>query len=122
MRVLIVGGGGREHALAWALARSPQVTQVYCAPGNAGTMWIAQNVPVKPDTASNVQALANWAFSQQIDLTIVGPELPLALGIVDMFRELRLPIIGPTAEAAKLETSKAWAREFMVRNNIPAPR
>ena len=122
MRVLVIGSGAREHALVLALARSAGVTHIYCAPGNPGTMLLAENLPMSADSESAVSALARWAFEQQIDLTVVGPELPLTLGVVDLFRELKLPIIGPTQAAAQLESSKEWARAFMERHGIPAPR
>src|SRR2546421_9629832 len=121
MKVLVVGAGAREHALVVALARSPQVERIYCAPGNPGTALLAENLNFTADNESGIRALAQWAFEQQIDLTVVGPELPLTLGIVDEFRESKLPIIGPTRAAARLESSKAWARAFMVRHGIPAP-
>ncbi len=121
MRVLVVGGGAREHALVVALARSAQVSQIYCAPGNPGTQLVAENLAMSADTPDGVEALTRWALEQQIEMTVVGPELPLSLGLVDEFRALGLPIIGPTQAAAQLETSKAWARAFMVRHNIPAP-
>ncbi|HUS15204.1 MAG TPA: phosphoribosylamine--glycine ligase [Chloroflexia bacterium] len=122
MRVLVIGSGAREHALALTLLRSPQVTEVFCAPGNPGTMLLATNLPLAADTPAGVQDLTKWALEQSIDLTVVGPELPLTLGVVDTFRAAGLPIIGPTAAAARLESSKSWAREFMVRHGIPAPR
>ncbi|MDX1503238.1 MAG: phosphoribosylamine--glycine ligase [Thermoanaerobaculia bacterium] len=116
MKVLVVGGGGREHALCWALRRSPDLGQLYCAPGNPGTSAIARNVPVAAD---EVQRLADLAAELEIDLTVVGPELPLALGIVDEFRERGLRIFGPSQHAAQLESSKVFAKEFMVRHGIP---
>lgn len=122
MRVLIIGGGAREHALMWALLRSPRVEKIYCAPGNPGTSTLAENVPITVDSAQGVAEIARWAWAQRIDLTIVGPELPLSLGVVDEFRSLSLPICGPTTTAAAIETDKAWAREFMTRHGIPAPR
>ncbi len=119
--ILVVGGGGREHALAWSLARSPAVQKVYVAPGNGGTAREpkVENVPLADH---NVPALLRFASEQAIDLTVVGPELPLAQGIVDAFRAQRLAIFGPTAGAARLESSKSWARDFMARYNIPHPR
>src|SRR5689334_15602564 len=113
MKVLVIGGGAREHALVVALARSPQVEQIYCAPGNPGTLLLAQNLTFAADSENGVQALTKWAFEQQVDLTIVGPELPLTLGVVDEFRAAGLRIIGPTQAAARLESSKSWARAFM---------
>ena len=119
MRVLVVGGGAREHTIVWKLLLSPQVDQVYCAPGNAGTSVLAYNVPV---SASNLQGLADWALSNQIDLTIVGPERPLIEGIVDLFQRAGLRIFGPSAAAATLEGSKAWTKGLLTRHGIPTPR
>ena len=121
MRVLVIGNGAREHALTLALARSPQVDRIYCAPGNPGTALLAENLPYTVDGEAGLDAVAKWAFENTIDLTVVGPELALALGIVDPFRELALPIIGPTRRRRNLESSKSWARDFMVRHGIPAP-
>ncbi|MCX7814115.1 MAG: phosphoribosylamine--glycine ligase [Tepidimonas ignava] len=116
MRILVVGGGGREHALAWKLAQSPQAAQVFVAPGNGGTARDPRltNVPL-----SDVAALRDWAREQRIDLTVVGPEAPLAAGIVDAFRAAGLRIFGPTQAAARLESSKAFAKAFMQRHGIP---
>jgi phosphoribosylamine---glycine ligase len=116
MKVLVVGGGGREHALAWKLAQSPKVQIVFVAPGNAGTGLDKrlQNVNV-----SGVVALREWAQSKRIDLTVVGPEGPLAAGIVDEFRAHGLRIFGPKRAAARLESSKAFSKSFMQRHNIP---
>jgi phosphoribosylamine--glycine ligase len=122
MRVLIIGGGAREHACMWALLRSPKVEKIYCAPGNPGTSTLAENVPITVDSADGVHAIARWAWGNHVDLTLVGPELPLSLGVVDEFQNLKLPIVGPTQAAARIETSKAWARDFMARHRIPAPR
>lgn len=118
MKVLIVGGGSREHALVWKMLLSPQVDQVYCAPGNAGTGILAYNVPV---SATNVQALADWAAINGIDLTIVGPERPLVEGIVDTFQRSGLRVFGPTARAAAIEGSKAWTKELLTKYGIPTP-
>jgi phosphoribosylamine--glycine ligase len=115
-RVLIVGGGGREHALAAKLAESPFVDEIYVAPGNAGTLEIGANVPLQ---ATDIQGLANFAMSQAIDLTVVGPDDPLALGIVDEFQARKLRIFGPTRAAAQLESSKSWAGDFMARHGVP---
>ncbi len=117
MNVLIVGGGGREHALAWALAQSPFVTQIYVAPGNAGTEFArSTNVPI---SAEDVPALLAFAQTNQIDLTVVGPEAPLSLGIVDAFQAAGLRVFGPTQAAAQLESSKAFSKAFMQRHTIP---
>ena len=116
MKVLVIGGGGREHALAWKLAQSPKVQQVYVAPGNGGTARDKNlvNVPL-----TDVVALREWAQAQQIGLTVVGPEAPLAAGVVDEFRAHGLRIFGPTRAAAQLESSKAFSKAFMARHQIP---
>ncbi len=116
MKVLVVGGGGREHALAWKLAQSPKVQQVYVAPGNGGTARdkLLVNVPI-----SDVVQLREWAQANQIGLTVVGPEAPLAAGVVDEFRAHGLRIFGPTKAAAQLESSKAFSKAFMQRHAIP---
>ena len=116
MKVLVIGGGGREHALAWKLAQSPKVQQVYVAPGNGGTARDKQlvNVPV-----TDVVQLREWAQKNQIGLTVVGPEAPLAAGVVDEFRAHGLRIFGPTRAAAQLESSKAFSKAFMARHAIP---
>ena len=116
MKVLVVGGGGREHALAWKIARSPRVDRVYVAPGNAGTALVAENVPIG---AEDVEALAGFAEGEGIDLTVVGPEAPLVQGIVDRFRERGLRVFGPSASAARLEGSKAFAKAVMERYGVP---
>jgi len=116
MKVLVIGSGGREHALLWKLSQSPRVTQLLCAPGNAGTAKIASNHTV---AASDLQGLLSLAKSERVDLTIVGPDDPLAAGIVDLFQREELAIFGPTAAAARLESSKSFAKEFMVRHGIP---
>ena len=116
MKVLVIGSGGREHALAWKLAQSPKVQRVYVAPGNGGTALdpALRNVPI-----SELGALADFAAAERIALTVVGPEAPLAAGIVDLFRLRGLRIFGPTRAAAQLESSKAFAKEFMQRHGIP---
>jgi len=116
MKVLVIGGGGREHALAWKLAQSPKVQHVYVAPGNGGTALdpALRNVPITDPTA-----LADFAAGENIALTVVGPEAPLAAGVVDLFRARGLRIFGPTRAAAQLESSKAFAKDFMQRHGIP---
>ncbi|MEI6028739.1 MAG: phosphoribosylamine--glycine ligase [Betaproteobacteria bacterium] len=116
MKVLVVGSGGREHALAWKLAGSPRVQTVYVAPGNGGTAGEpgVRNVPI-----TDLHALADFAAEQKVALTVVGPEAPLAAGIVDLFRARGLRIFGPTRAAAQLESSKAFAKDFMQRHGIP---
>ena len=116
MNILVIGNGGREHALVWKLAQSPRVSKIYCAPGNAGIAQIAECVSIKVDDLPGLQAFAK---GNAIDLTIVGPELPLALGIADEFRKAKLRIFGPTRNAARIESSKSFAKELMVRENIP---
>ena len=116
MRVLIIGSGGREHALAWKLAQSPRVTRVYCAPGNAGTARIGDNVDIG---VGEIPALVAFAKRENIGLTVVGPDDALAAGIVDVFENEGLRIFGPRAAAARLESSKIFAKEFMRRYGIP---
>jgi len=114
--VLVIGEGGREHALCWKLAASPHVAEVFCAPGNGGTGAVAINVPV---ASSDIDALLAFARDNEIDLTVVGPEVPLVAGIVDRFQAAGLGVFGPTAAAARLEGSKAFAKAFMARHGIP---
>jgi phosphoribosylamine--glycine ligase len=116
MKVLIFGSGGREHALAWAVKRSQRVTEVVCAPGNGGIAQIARCVPVD---LKDVAAMVHLAEAEQPGLIIVGPELPLSLGVVDALKERGLRVFGPTREAAMLETSKGFAKRFLQRHNIP---
>jgi phosphoribosylamine---glycine ligase len=119
MKVLVIGAGAREHALAWKLAQSPKVQRVYVAPGNGGTASdpALQNVPI-----TDLVALADFAAHERIVLTVVGPEAPLAAGVVDLFRSRGLRIFGPTHAAAQLESSKAFAKDFMQRHGIPTAR
>ena len=119
MKLLIVGGGGREHALAWKSARSERVEKVYIAPGNAGTA-LEQNIENIDIDAEDLDALLNFARTNQIDLTIVGPEAPLVAGIVDLFEENGLMIFGPSAGAAQLEGSKTFTKDFLERHQIPS--
>ena len=116
MKALIVGGGGREHALAWAVHRSPQVTEVFCAPGNGGTARAGSNVPV---AASDTDGLLRFVRERGVDLTVVGPEAPLVDGIVDEFEREGLRCFGPRKAAAQLEGSKVFAKEFMARHGVP---
>lgn len=116
MNVLVVGGGGREHAICWKLHQSPHVTHIFCAPGNAGIAEIATCVSIPP---TDIERLAELAIVQKIDLTIVGMDDPLSKGITDYFKSKGLRIFGPTKEASKLEWSKYFAKEFMLRHNIP---
>jgi phosphoribosylamine--glycine ligase len=116
MKVLVVGSGGREHALAWKLAQSPRVTQVLCAPGNAG---LAADVTVVPVKAEDLDGLLELALREKVDLTVVGPEAPLVAGLVDRFEARGLAVFGPTAAAAALEGSKAFAKTFMTTCGVP---
>jgi phosphoribosylamine--glycine ligase len=119
MKVLVVGNGGREHALVWKIRQSPLVSEVYCAPGNGGMAGLADCVPI--DT-SNIVEVADFAQTIKADLTVVGPELPMVLGMADEFQRRGLTIFCPSRAAAEIEGSKAYAREFMRRHNVPAPR
>ncbi|HEX6975082.1 MAG TPA: phosphoribosylamine--glycine ligase [Vicinamibacterales bacterium] len=119
MKILVVGSGGREHALSWKLAGEAAVTKVLCASGNAGIRAVADLVPVAP---GDVEGLAALAERERIDLTVVGPELPLDRGIVDLFRARGLRVFGPSRAAAQLECSKVFAKEFMARHGIPTAR
>jgi len=119
MKVLVVGGGGREHALAWKIAQSDLVDKVFCAPGNAGTTTLAKTINV-PVQAEDLPGLENLARIEKIDLTVVGPEIPLALGIVDRFNNLGYPIFGPTQRAARLETSKSFCKQGCRKYGIPS--
>ena len=118
MKVLVIGSGGREHALAWKAAESPLVERVFVAPGNAGTAEEAgvENVAID---AGDIEGLINFATERGVGLTIVGPENPLAAGVVDSFTETGLACFGPSAAAARLEGSKAYAKDFMARHRIP---
>lgn len=116
MRVLVIGSGGREHALCWKLRQSPLLEELYCARGNPGIAQVADPVPIPED---EIHQLADFAADLKIDLTVVGPELPLTLGIVDEFTSRGLPIFGPRRQAAELEGSKVFAKEFMKRHGIP---
>ena len=115
-RVLVTGSGGREHALAWKLSQSPQIEKLYAAPGNSGTAQLGENVAI---AAEDVEKLVEFAKSNRIDFTIVGPDDALAAGVVDAFQKAGLKIFGPPAAAARLESSKAFAKEFMRRHGIP---
>ena len=115
MKILVVGQGGREHTLVWKLAQSQLVKKIYCAPGNAGIAQIAESIPM-PDRLTD---LADWAESENIALTVVGPEAPLAEGIVDVFNERGLKAFGPDKRAARLEASKDFAKQLMLKNGIP---
>lgn len=115
MKILVVGGGGREHAIVWKLAQSPRRPALYCAPGNAGIASLATCVPIKAD---DLPGLKRFVLQEKIDLTVVGPEVPLALGIVDEFRKAKLKIFGPTKNAARLEASKIFSKNVMAQAKI----
>jgi phosphoribosylamine--glycine ligase len=119
LKILVVGSGGREHTLAWKIAQSPRVDKVFAAPGNAGTAAIAENLDVWP---TDVEGLGKVAKEKGVDLVMVGPEVPLASGIVDYFNYLGIPIFGPTRAATQIESSKVFARNLMERHGIPCPR
>ncbi len=116
MKILVVGGGGREHALVWKVAQSPLVEKIYCAPGNPGIADLAECVSIAAD---NISGLCDFAKEQGIDLTVVGPEVPLTLGIVDLFQAEGLLVFGPSKAAAQLEGSKGFSKDLMARYNIP---
>ena len=116
MKLLIVGGGGREHALAWKLRQSPRVKAIFCAPGNAGTEELGTNVPISPNDSAG---LVNFAREQAIDLTVVGPDDPLGAGLVDEFAQASLRVFGPKKSAARLESSKVFAKQLMRQSGIP---
>jgi len=119
MKVLVIGSGGREHALAWKLARSPKVSEVITAPGNPGTAKVGRNAEI---SSEDLEGLLEFATDEKIDLTVVGPEAPLVAGIVDRFHEKMLPIFGPVQAAARLEGSKDFAKSFMAEYGIPTAR
>jgi phosphoribosylamine--glycine ligase len=119
LKVLVVGGGGREHALCWKLAQSPRVERVFCAPGNAGITRVAECLPIKD---SEINRLADFAAKEAIGLTVVGPEAPLVAGIADLFAERKLPVFGPSAAAARLEGSKVFAKQLMERCGVPTAK
>lgn len=119
MNVLIVGGGGREHAIAWALSKSRKVNQLYCAPGNGGIAALAQCVPI---SATDVQAMVDWAVAHKIDFVVVAPDDPLALGMVDALDAAGIPAFGPTADAAIIESSKSFSKSLMAKYHIPTAR
>ena len=116
MKILVIGSGGREHALAWKLKKSPEVERIFCAPGNEGTLQVADNASIP---ANDLPALVRFAKENDVDLTVVGPDDPLAAGIVDLFQAEKLRIFGPTKSAARLESSKIFAKELMSEQAIP---
>ena len=119
MKILVIGSGGREHALCWKIAKSQNVKKIYCAPGNGGTSKVAENISINAD---DIDKLVDFAVEKKIDLTVVGPELPLALGIVDKFQEKGLKIFGVNKECARFEASKDFSKRFMEKYNIPTAK
>jgi phosphoribosylamine--glycine ligase len=119
MKILVIGSGGREHALAWKISQSPLLEKLYTAPGNPGTKSLGENVDID---SGDIKALAEFAAKEKVDLTVVGPELPLTFGITDEFEKNNLKIFGPRKNAAELEGSKVFAKEFMERHKIPSGR
>ena len=119
MRILVVGGGGREHAICWKLSNESNVEKIYCAPGNAGISNVAQCIDIQD---SDIENLLKFAKENQIDLTIVGPEIPLVAGIVDAFEKEGLKIFGPNKKCAQLEGSKSFSKDFMIRHNLPTAK
>src|ERR1700738_4417878 len=116
MKILVIGSGGREHALVWKLKQSPRVDRMLCAPGNAGTAQLAENVAI---SATDLPALVRFARENGVDFTVVGPDDPLAAGIVDLFHAEKVRVFGPTKSAARLESSKIFAKELMRAEKIP---
>ena len=116
MKILVVGSGGREHAISWKLKQSPRVTELYCAPGNAGISQIAQCIAI---SAEDLDGLLEFALKNEIDLTVVGPEVPLTMGIVDLFEKHQLKVFGPSQAAAEIEGSKAFSKDLMQKYHIP---
>ena len=116
MKVLVVGGGGREHAICWKLAQSDKITKLYCAPGNAGIAKVAECVNVG---AEDIDGICTWAKDNAIDLAVIGPEVPLAMGIVDRLNDVGVKTFGPNAKCSQLEASKSFTKSFLARHNIP---
>src|SRR3989304_5367234 len=119
MKILVIGSGGREHALVWKISQSPLVKKIYCAPGNAGISEIAENVNIE---STDIKGLVEFAIKNSIDFTVVGPELPLTLGIVNEFEKRGLKIFGPSKEAAEIEGSKVFAKYIMKKYKIPTAK
>ena len=119
MKILVVGGGGREHAICWKLSKEANVDKIYCAPGNAGISNVAQCIDIQD---SDIENLLKFAKENKIDLTIVGPEIPLVAGIVDKFEKEGLKIFGPNKKCAQLEGSKSFSKDFMIRHNLPTAK
>src|SRR5437763_15700164 len=119
MRILVLGGGAREHAICWKLKQSPKVAKIFCAPGNAGIAEVADIIELSP---TDVKAVVSFCLRERIDLVVIGPEGPLAAGVADALDKERIPVFGPRRNAALLESSKAFAKEFMQRYDIPTAR
>ncbi|MGN0046220.1 MAG: phosphoribosylamine--glycine ligase, partial [Eggerthellaceae bacterium] len=117
MNILVLGGGGREHAIGWALAKSPKCEKLYMAPGNGGTSEIAENVSGL--NAEDGQAVLAFVQEHDVSLVVIGPEAPLVAGVADVLREAGIDVFGPSAEGAQLEGSKDFSKQFMMRNDIP---
>lgn len=118
-KVLVVGGGGREHAICWKLAQSPKIEKLYCAPGNAGIASVAECVPV---SAEDVEGICAFAKEKAVDMAVIGPEVPLAMGIVDALEAVGVPAFGPNKKCAQLEASKSFTKAFLARHNIPTAK
>ena len=116
MKVLVVGSGGREHAIAWKLSQSPRVTKIYCAPGNAGIASVAECIDI---TSEDLEGIRNFAVENNIDMAVIGPEVPLSMGITDLLQESGIRVFGPDKECSQLEGSKAFTKAFLMRHNIP---
>ena len=119
MKVLVVGGGGREHAICWKLAQSPKITELFCAPGNAGIAQVATCVNIK---ATDVEGMVKWAKENAMDFVMVAPDDPLAMGMVDALETAGIPAFGPKANAAIIEASKAFSKSLMKKYNIPTAK
>src|SRR5512145_1408303 len=122
MNVMLIGSGGREHALAWKIAGSPRLNRLYIAPGNPGTAQAGENISLPLDRDNGFADAITFCKQKHIDLVVVGPEGPLAIGIVDALSSAGIPAFGPTQAAAQIEASKAFAKDFMARHNIPTAR
>jgi phosphoribosylamine---glycine ligase len=118
-KVLVVGNGGREHALCWRLAQSPSIGEIICAPGNPGTALLAENMPIR---VTDIEQIVEVAVDRAVELVVIGPEAPLALGLADKLRRRQIPVFGPSQEAARIETSKQWAKELMAEAGVPTAR
>ena len=119
MKILVVGGGGREHAICWKLSNEKNVEKIYCAPGNPGIAEVAECVNIGD---SDIDKLAKFAKENEIDMTVVGPEVPLVMGITDVFESQGLKVFGPNKKCARLEGSKAFSKDFMTRHNLPTAK